>query len=238
MTEESLPLEDDEAWRALSPSQRLQRLLTEQGLSQAELAKRTGIPVSTINKVFAGARSPTLEQLDTLARALGVGLERVLALQLQALEQRQPPLADLQAKQQQAEQQARQHAEHQALEQRLRDAEARAGDAQQGREALEQRLRDAEARVADAQQGREALVLQHAALVAELGEAVARESRLRDEVTSLAEELAEARRQLEALEPTREQAPAPRPDRSRGDGLRRCTECPGLWRACVGAVSG
>jgi transcriptional regulator with XRE-family HTH domain len=235
MTDDSPQLEDDEAWRALSLSQRLQRLLAEQGLSQAELAKRTGIVSSTINKLVVGARSPTLEQLDKLAMGLGVGRERRLALQPQAepraLEQRdhQPPLA---------EQQALRLAEQQALEQRLRDAEDRAAHAQQGREAVEQRLRDAEDRAAHAQQGGEALALQHAALVAELGEAVARESRLRDEVATLGEELAEARRQLEALEPTREQAPAPGPDRSRGAGRRRCTECSGLWRACVGAVSG
>ena len=58
----------------LSPiSIRLEELREARGLSQAELARRSGVPQSTISRIEAGETgSITLGNLERLADALGV----------------------------------------------------------------------------------------------------------------------------------------------------------------------
>ncbi len=60
--------------RTLSPiSIRLEELREAKGLSQAELARRSGVPQSTISRIEAGETgSISLVNLERLADALGV----------------------------------------------------------------------------------------------------------------------------------------------------------------------
>ena len=61
-----------------SAGKRVGRVLTHlregQGLSRAELARRVGTSTSQISAVESGERSPTLDSLERLARALKVPL--------------------------------------------------------------------------------------------------------------------------------------------------------------------
>jgi DNA-binding XRE family transcriptional regulator len=59
--------------------QRLRALRLAAGLTQAELAKRTGIHRPNIARVEAGRHTPSLETLARLAAAIGVKTERVIA---------------------------------------------------------------------------------------------------------------------------------------------------------------
>ena len=58
---------------------RLRALRLEAGLTQAELARRTGIHRPNIARVEAGRHTPSLETLARLATAIGVPTTRVLA---------------------------------------------------------------------------------------------------------------------------------------------------------------
>lgn len=58
---------------------RLRALRLEAGLTQAELAKRTGIHRPNIARVEAGRHTPSLETLARLASAIGVPTTRVLS---------------------------------------------------------------------------------------------------------------------------------------------------------------
>lgn len=58
---------------------RLRELRLEAGLTQAELARRTGIHRPNIARVEAGRHTPSLETLSRLAGAIGVSPTRVLA---------------------------------------------------------------------------------------------------------------------------------------------------------------
>jgi transcriptional regulator with XRE-family HTH domain len=60
--------------QALSPiTLRLQQFREERQLSQAELARRSGVPQSTISRIEAGETgSISLANLERLAEALGV----------------------------------------------------------------------------------------------------------------------------------------------------------------------
>jgi len=51
-------------------SQNLLELRTRQGLSQEALAKRRGISVSYVSMLERGMRTPTLETIESLAKAL------------------------------------------------------------------------------------------------------------------------------------------------------------------------
>lgn len=55
----------------MTVSEKLQEVLIWQGVSQKELAQRTGIPKSTISNYTCG-RTPTVEVAYQLAAALGV----------------------------------------------------------------------------------------------------------------------------------------------------------------------
>jgi DNA-binding XRE family transcriptional regulator len=58
---------------------RLRELRVAAGLTQAELARRTGIHRPNIARVEAGRHTPSLETLARLASAIGVSTTRVLA---------------------------------------------------------------------------------------------------------------------------------------------------------------
>jgi DNA-binding XRE family transcriptional regulator len=58
---------------------RLRELRLEAGLTQAELARRTGIHRPNIARVEAGRHTPSLETLARLAMAMGVSTTRVLS---------------------------------------------------------------------------------------------------------------------------------------------------------------
>lgn len=58
---------------------RLRTLRLEAGLTQAELARRTGIHRPNIARVEAGRHTPSLETLTRLASAIGVATTRVLS---------------------------------------------------------------------------------------------------------------------------------------------------------------
>ena len=48
------------------------------GISQAELARRTGLMPAAINHIEAGRREPNLKNLTKLSKALGVSTDRLL----------------------------------------------------------------------------------------------------------------------------------------------------------------
>lgn len=56
---------------------RLVTLMDEQGMSQAELARRTGISTSSMNRYLAGADIPA-SKLKAIAAALGVPVDELL----------------------------------------------------------------------------------------------------------------------------------------------------------------
>lgn len=58
---------------------RLRELRLRVGLTQAELAKRTGIHRPNIARVEAGRHTPSIETLDRLASAMGLSVSTVLA---------------------------------------------------------------------------------------------------------------------------------------------------------------
>lgn len=63
----------DETLDAVGP--RLKQLRARRDITLTELASETGISVSTLSRLEAGLRRPTLEQLLPLARAYGVTLD-------------------------------------------------------------------------------------------------------------------------------------------------------------------
>jgi transcriptional regulator with XRE-family HTH domain len=70
---------DDEFDRTLSSvGPRLRALRQQRSITLAELARRTGISVSTLSRLESGDRRPTLELLLPLARAYGVGLDELV----------------------------------------------------------------------------------------------------------------------------------------------------------------
>ena len=58
--------------------ERLRRLRTARGRSQAELAKRAGIARISVARIEAGHQSPRYETLEKLAKGLGVPMESLL----------------------------------------------------------------------------------------------------------------------------------------------------------------
>ncbi|GAB5547469.1 MAG: hypothetical protein SangKO_072290 [Sandaracinaceae bacterium] len=58
--------------------QRIRELRLAAGLTQAELARRTGIHRPNIARVEAGRHTPSLETIARLANAIGVPTTRVL----------------------------------------------------------------------------------------------------------------------------------------------------------------
>jgi putative transcriptional regulator len=58
----------------MSPARfRLQELIDERGMTQAELATTSGVSLSTVNRMCRNAtKQASLDTLDRIARALGV----------------------------------------------------------------------------------------------------------------------------------------------------------------------
>ncbi|MEU8261637.1 XRE family transcriptional regulator [Micromonospora sp. NPDC048999] len=70
---------DDELERTLDAvGPRLKQLRTRRDITLTDLAEETGISVSTLSRLEAGLRRPTLEQLLPLARAYGVTLDELV----------------------------------------------------------------------------------------------------------------------------------------------------------------
>jgi transcriptional regulator with XRE-family HTH domain len=66
----------DRALDAVGP--RLKRLRLQRETTLTALAEQTGISASTLSRLEAGLRRPTLEQLLPLARAYGVTLDELV----------------------------------------------------------------------------------------------------------------------------------------------------------------
>jgi transcriptional regulator with XRE-family HTH domain len=66
----------EQALEAVGP--RLRALRRQQATTLADLSAKTGISVSTLSRLEAGARKPTLELLLPLARAYGVTLDEMV----------------------------------------------------------------------------------------------------------------------------------------------------------------
>ena len=68
-----------EEWERSKPEYEVMKLLVEArselGMSQSELARRTGIKQPNISRLERGACSPTLETLGALAHGLGKELQ-------------------------------------------------------------------------------------------------------------------------------------------------------------------
>jgi transcriptional regulator with XRE-family HTH domain len=70
---------DDELDRTLDAvGPRLKRLRLRRDVTLTDLAEETGISASTLSRLEAGLRRPTLEQLLPLARAHGVTLDELV----------------------------------------------------------------------------------------------------------------------------------------------------------------
>jgi transcriptional regulator with XRE-family HTH domain len=67
----------------MGTSATIKQILTESGLSQAELARRAGLPRSVVNAYLKGSREPGADALARLAAAGGMELK---------LARRQPPV--------------------------------------------------------------------------------------------------------------------------------------------------
>lgn len=72
---------DKEYKQALSKrfGDRVQQLMDQKGLSQAELGRRSGMSRSVINNLLRGIRNPSLLTALTVSRALGVSLDELTA---------------------------------------------------------------------------------------------------------------------------------------------------------------
>lgn len=66
----------DRTLEAVGP--RLKQLRQRRGITLSDLAEETGISTSTLSRLEAGLRRPTLEQLLPLARAHGVTLDELV----------------------------------------------------------------------------------------------------------------------------------------------------------------
>ena len=66
---------------AIAPGDTLQELLEHEGLSQADLAERTGRPRKTINEIVQGKAAITPETALQLEKVLGVDADYFLALE-------------------------------------------------------------------------------------------------------------------------------------------------------------
>jgi transcriptional regulator with XRE-family HTH domain len=68
-----------QAYADLEPEYEAQRLIIEarikEGLSQKELAKRTGLTSSSLSRIEHGKSSPTIAMLQRLARGMGKTLK-------------------------------------------------------------------------------------------------------------------------------------------------------------------
>lgn len=59
-------------------SRNIRRFRVEQQMSLGELAQRAGVSKQTLSKVEAGGGNPTVETLESIGTALGVGIRRLV----------------------------------------------------------------------------------------------------------------------------------------------------------------
>jgi len=78
---DTVPAHDDIAINGEKLGARLRELRLAAGLTQAELARRTGIHRPNIARVEAGRHTPSLETLARIANAIGVSTTHVLVSQ-------------------------------------------------------------------------------------------------------------------------------------------------------------
>lgn len=55
----------------------LRRLMEDQGFTVRKLSKESGVPLGTLSNYLAGGRSSKPEHLRSIARALGVSIEKL-----------------------------------------------------------------------------------------------------------------------------------------------------------------
>ena len=65
-------------------SERLRKIREEKGLSQADLAQKTGLQPSAVSHFETGRRSPSFENLRALADALGISTDHLLGREVKA----------------------------------------------------------------------------------------------------------------------------------------------------------
>jgi transcriptional regulator with XRE-family HTH domain len=63
----------------LAGMERLRRYLEEEGISQAELARRAGVSQPTVWEWLNGHSLPSADSLRTLSRVTGVSIDELLA---------------------------------------------------------------------------------------------------------------------------------------------------------------
>lgn len=71
-------LEDDEfreAWENLQPYRAITQAVIDSGLTEEELANRSGLPMNTIRKLEMGTINPSVRSLQKLAVGLGKVLQ-------------------------------------------------------------------------------------------------------------------------------------------------------------------
>ncbi|MBB3728080.1 helix-turn-helix domain-containing protein [Nonomuraea dietziae] len=66
---------------AAAAGAQIQRRRLQRGMSQAELARRTGLSKGTLSQLEAGGGNPTIDTLDAIAVALGIPLTDLLTRQ-------------------------------------------------------------------------------------------------------------------------------------------------------------
>jgi transcriptional regulator with XRE-family HTH domain len=57
---------------------RLKEARTKKGLTQQQLAQRTGLSQSVISRIEGGKRSPTVRMVEILAKAMRVSARRLM----------------------------------------------------------------------------------------------------------------------------------------------------------------
>ena len=171
---------------------RLRQALEELELSQAELARRTGISRGTVNKIVNAKREPNAAQLGLLAHELGLELDELVGEaeqedELELIEQqlRKALLRAQRSERARAEQAKAAKTRERELQRELEHA--RAGlDAERGARAREREELRASAREAHARV--HALDLRVQQLNAELAHARRERSDLRQQLASLCSE--------------------------------------------------
>jgi transcriptional regulator with XRE-family HTH domain len=63
----------------MSLAQMVREARRRSGMTQAELARRAGVPKSTVGRIESGARVPSTEMVECLVRAAGLELSVFLA---------------------------------------------------------------------------------------------------------------------------------------------------------------
>jgi transcriptional regulator with XRE-family HTH domain len=74
--------------------ERIRKLRQERGVSQEQLALKAGITPSYLGQVERGQKSPTIDSIDKVARALQVSLEELFTFEYAELVHVDPQIID------------------------------------------------------------------------------------------------------------------------------------------------